>query len=99
MGDTGHELADSGETLDRTDVYVRNLQAGTLVRASVGTGSVEANFSSLEPAIDDTGGHVAFTSSATNLDGFDTNNSLDVFWRDLTGSDTTVLVSRGSSGG
>jgi Tol biopolymer transport system component len=91
----------AGETVDFRDVYVRNLQAGTLVRVSVGTGGVEANAHSFGAALDDTGGHVAFVSGATNLDPavVDTNNSLDVFWRDLSGSDTTMAVSRATGAG
>ncbi len=86
----------SGDTNNRRDVYVRNTQAGTLVRASVGTGGVQAiGGDSFDAAIDDGGGHVAFVSGAPNLDlGADANNSRDVFWRDLTGSDTTIAMSR-----
>jgi Tol biopolymer transport system component len=89
----------SGDTNGFEDVYVRDTQNGTLVRVSVGTGSVQADGDSFDPAIDDSGGIVAFTSSATNLDlGPDTNGKLDVFWRSL-GADTTILVSRASTAG
>ena len=84
----------AGDTNGADDVYVRDLQAGTLVRASVATGGVQANGSSGEPAIDDGGAHVAFSSRASNLEpGGDTNGKIDIYWRDL-GSDTTVAVSR-----
>jgi Tol biopolymer transport system component len=88
----------SGDTNNSFDLYVRNRQAGTLVRASVDTGGVQANGHSFEGAIDDAGTHVAFVSQATNLElGNDTNGVTDVFWRDLV-SDTTVLVSRATGG-
>ena len=84
----------SVDTNGEKDVYVRNTQAGTTVRASVGTGGVQGIFGSFSAAIDDAGTHVAFVSFNDNFDlGGDTNNSNDVFWRDL-GSDTTILVSR-----
>jgi Tol biopolymer transport system component len=79
------------------DVFVWNRQTSTLVRASLGTGSVEANGPSFENALDDTGSFVAFTSVADNLEPGDTNGRFDVFWRAL-GSDTTILVSRATGG-
>jgi Tol biopolymer transport system component len=87
-----------GDTNFVLDVYVRNTQADTLVRASVATGGIQATQGpSSEPAIDDTGRYVAFSSLAANLVGDDTNSRKDVFWRDLV-SDTTILVSRATTG-
>lgn len=88
-----------GDTGSIQDVYVRNLQTSALVRASVGTGGVQANAGSSSPSIDDTGTHVAFVSDANNITlGGDTNDRPDVFWRDLV-SDTTLLVSRATGSG
>jgi Tol biopolymer transport system component len=90
----------AGDTNMQQDVFVRDTQADTLVRASVGMGGVEANGPSGDPVIDGSGGHVAFSSHANNLDpGGDGNQKADVFWRDLTGSDTTLLVSRATGAG
>jgi Tol biopolymer transport system component len=87
-----------GDTNNANDIFLRDTQADTTVRASVGTGNVQANGRSFDAAIDDTGTHVAFASDATNLDlGADTNGVFDVFWRAL-GSDTTILVSRATGG-
>ena len=89
----------AGDTNGLDDVYVRDTQADSLVRASVGEGGVQANGISGEPAIDDGGGHVAFSSRADNLDpGGDTNGKIDIYWRDL-GGDTIVAVSRATGAG
>lgn len=88
-----------GDTNAARDVYVRSIPGGTLVRASVGTGGVQANGDSFDGALDAAGNHVAFVSDAPNLElGADSNNSLDVFWRDLAG-DTTTAVSRATGAG
>ncbi len=93
-----HGALITADTNGFDDVYVRNTQADTLVRASEGTGSVQSNEDSSDPAIDDGGGHVAFASRASNLDpGADSNTSSDIYWRDF-GTDSTVLVSRATGG-
>jgi Tol biopolymer transport system component len=90
----------AGDTNMQLDVFVRDTLANTLVRASVGSGPTQAIGSSREPSIDGSGGHVAFSSTANNLDlGGDGNQKVDVFWRDLTGSDTTILMSRATGSG
>jgi len=83
----------STDTNGCEDVFVHDLASGsnTLVSVSA-TGPYSGHGNSSEPAINSDGRYVAFSSYATNLVGNDTNNSSDVFLRDLqTGS--TVLVS------
>jgi Tol biopolymer transport system component len=87
----------AGDTNGSSDIFVRNLQAGTTRRVSVRTGGGQANGDSSEPAISAEGRLVAFTSDATNLVGGDTNASSDVFIRDLWNG-TTTRVSVGARG-
>ena len=72
-----------------SDVFVRDLLNGTTARVSIGAGGVQGNGSSTEASISDDGRYVAFTSTATNLVGSDTNNVSDVFVRDRTNNTTT----------
>ena len=73
-GDTNGAGARNG-----TDVFVRNLGAGTTVRASVGPRGRQANGVSRNAAISADGRYVAFSSLATNLVRGDTNRRPDVF--------------------
>ena len=69
-----------GDRNNSTDVFVRALAGGRTERVSVNAGGQEGNDGSAFPALDDTGGVVAFFSGATNLTGApDTNNSPDLF--------------------
>jgi Tol biopolymer transport system component len=86
-----------------SDVFVRNLSAGTTTRVSVDTGGGDANGASDQgngrPGISGDGHLVAFSSFASDLAPGDGNgNGSDVFVRDLSSS-TTTLVSAASSGG
>ncbi|MEV5964354.1 hypothetical protein AB0L70_21465 [Kribbella sp. NPDC051952] len=71
-----------GDTNGEWDVFVRDLKAGRTTRVSVGR-SGQADLSSIGPEISADGSHVAFTSAATNLVAGDTNDTQDVFVRDL----------------
>ena len=81
-----------------SDIFVRDIAAGTTTRVSVSTTGGDADLPSAEPAISGDGRFVAFTSGATNLVAGDTNAVGDVFVRDLTAG-TTFRVSVGSTGG
>lgn len=80
------------------DVFVRDLSAGTLVRASVDAGGGEADGESTLPDVSADGRYVAFHSAGTDLVAGDTNQRLDVFVRDLD-LGTTALASVDTSGG
>jgi LPXTG-site transpeptidase (sortase) family protein len=74
------------------------LAAGSAMRISVSSSGVQANGDSLEtPSISADGRYVAFESAASNLVAGDTNGSRDIFVRDITTNETT-LVSVGLSG-
>ncbi|HEV8114283.1 MAG TPA: hypothetical protein VGR31_16040 [Planctomycetota bacterium] len=86
-----------GDTNGKLDTFVRDLLAGTTVRASVSSSGVEANGDSFWPAISADGSSVAFVSQASTLVPGDTNGRWDVFVRDLAGAGTT-RVSVGAGG-
>ena len=73
-----------GDTNGVSDVFVRDLSAGTTRRISVSSAERQADTESLGGvAITPTGRYVAFTSTASNLVAHDTNGNRDVFVRDL----------------
>lgn len=81
------------------DVFVRDLLLGTNVLVSVATNGASADGISTEPSLSADGRYVAFTSSADNLVGGDTNRSPDVFVRDLqTGVTSLVSVKANGNG-
>jgi Tol biopolymer transport system component len=81
-----------------SDIFVRDMAAGTTTRVSVSTTGGDADLPSTEPAISGDGHFVAFTSPATNLVAGDTNSVSDIFVRDLIAG-TTARVSVSSTGG
>ena len=85
-----------GDTNDSPDVFVRDLQTGQTILVSVGLGG-QADQGAHEPEISADGRHVAFTSGATNLVAGDTNDTQDVFVRDLD-AERTERVSLTSDG-
>ena len=87
---------DPADTDQTTDVFVRDLQAGTTTlvsRTSNQAGGAKGDGDSLAPAISGDGRYVSFESVATNLDPADTDQTTDVFVRDVQAG-TTTLVSR-----
>ncbi|MFN0007343.1 MAG: TolB family protein [Planctomycetota bacterium] len=82
----------AGDTNAAIDVFVRDLLAGTTVRASVSSAGVQGNADSIYPSIASSGRILSFFGPATNLVPGDTNGRRDVFVRDLQAS-TTERVS------
>ncbi len=82
----------AGDTNGFSDVFVRDLVAGTTRLVSVGSNGVSPSAFSGEPSISADGRFVAFTSVADNLVSGDTNQLRDVFIRDLQAG-ATALVS------
>ncbi|MFN8021331.1 MAG: hypothetical protein U0Q03_07370 [Acidimicrobiales bacterium] len=66
-----------------SDIYVRDLVGNTTTLVSMAVGNAQTNGLSNWPAISGNGRFVAFNSAASNLVAGDTNNSMDVFVRDL----------------
>jgi Tol biopolymer transport system component len=75
-----------------TDIFVRDLVAGTTTLVSVSTNGGPANGASTDPVMTPDGRYVAFLSRASNLVPGDTNGIQDVFVRDLVAG-TNCLVS------
>ena len=72
----------AGDTNNATDIFVRDLVAGTTERVSVSSTGAQADGYSTFAAISDDGRFVAFQSVATNLVPGDTNGMPDIFVRD-----------------
>jgi Tol biopolymer transport system component len=88
----------AGDTNGTTDIFVRDLQAGTTERVSVSTGGVQGNDLSIFPAISADGRYVAFWSYASNLVAGDNNSDFDIFVHDRqTGSTEAVSVATGGT--
>lgn len=87
-----------------SDIFVRDLDAHTTVRASVDTANGDANGHSggpeipSPPAIDADGSRVVFFSDASDLVAADGNGLSDMFMRDLTAG-TMTRVSVDTTGG
>lgn len=79
-----------------SDVFVKDLMTGAVIRVSVDSNGFEGNGASGYPSISADGMTVAFESSATNLVPADTNAVTDVFVRQISlGVTTRVSVSSG----
>lgn len=65
-----------------TDVFVRDLGGGPVVRVSVARGGGDADHASFAPSISADGGRVAFESVASNLVRRDRGGVIDVFVHD-----------------
>ena len=86
------------DTNENTDVYLRDVQAGTTHLVSVALDGGAGDNSSFIQDISSDGNYVAFVSSATNLVAGDLNDfEAGVYVRDLAAG-TTELVSVGSDG-
>ncbi|WP_165942735.1 PD40 domain-containing protein [Micromonospora sp. KC721] len=89
----------SGDTNGVADVFLRDLRAGTTVRASLtADGGQATGGSSYGPMMSADGRYVVFSSDVTDLVSGDTNGVADVFLRDL-GAGTTVRASLAADGG
>ncbi len=94
---TANDLV-AGDTNNKADVFVRNMQTGVMVRASVSNGGVQASGDSpFTPGISGDGRYVVFTSIASDLVLGDTNANWDVFVFDRV-TVTTVRASVGPGG-
>jgi Tol biopolymer transport system component len=81
-----------GDTNGRSDVFVRDRQAGTTQRVSLGWTSGQGNGNSFGCSISADGRFVVFESEASNLVPMDSNGVQDVFVRDRQ-SNTTERMS------
>jgi Tol biopolymer transport system component len=85
----------AGDTNNVSDIFMRDLVAGTTVLVSQNTNGVAANGASRGSVLTPDGHYVAFTSEASDLVTEDSNGIADVFVRDLQAG-TTTLISVGA---
>ena len=86
-----------GDTNGQADVFLHDMVTGKTSRVSVRSNGVQANGASREPSLSTNGQYIAFTSSATNLAGADTNGQGDVFVHG-TATGRTIAASVNSQG-
>ena len=86
-----------GDTNGRADIFVRDLLTNTTTCVSVDSAGNPGNDSSLYSSISADGRFVVFESNAFNLVRGDTNNSTDIFVRNLS-TNTTTRVSVSGAG-
>jgi Tol biopolymer transport system component len=80
------------DTNNRTDVFMRNVSAGTTTRVSTDSNGKQANGDSFQARISPNGSVVAFSSNAINLVKADSSRTRDVFVKVL-GTGKTSIVS------
>src|SRR3954453_410467 len=85
-----------GDDNGQTDVFLRDRQAGTTVLVSVPQGGGQGSGLTFSPCGSDDGSLVAFQSQATNRVAGDSNNTDDVFVRDLKAGKTERVSVAGS---
>jgi RHS repeat-associated protein len=71
----------TGDTNSRSDVFIRNLTAGTTNRSSIADTAAQANDMSQDPSLTADGKTVAFEAVASNLVSNDANAASDIFVR------------------
>ncbi len=86
-----------GDSNGGTDIFLRDMVAGTTTRVSVSDSGSQANRDSFKPSISADGRMIEFTSVATNLVAGGTNGQSQIFVRDAIAG-TTLLISVESSG-
>jgi len=79
----------AGDTNKATDVFVQDRRTGSTSRVSISSNGGQANGSAAAPAVSADGRYVTFSSTASNLTPGHTDQSWDVFVRDLRTSTTT----------
>jgi len=83
---------DPGDTNNWSDIYVHDRQTGEIFRASVSSSGSQASNQSDSPALSADNRYVVFQSYASNLVPWDTNNSPDIFVRDVVGCSPTIAT-------
>ncbi|PTQ87907.1 beta strand repeat-containing protein, partial [Agitococcus lubricus] len=84
----------SGDTNSTSDIFVKNLENGDVIRINLAN-NVQLNNQSIMPVLSNDGGKLLFTSSATNLVAGDSNNASDIFIIDLNDGHDIVYSSAG----
>ena len=85
------------DTNNASDVYIKDLVSGQVVRASTTASGGEANGQSADVAWSPDGQSVVFDSNASNLVAGDTNGAYDIFVKNLT-TGAIIRVSTAANG-
>ena len=84
----------ASDTNGHTDIFVRDLVAGTTSRVSISTSGTQGDLDSAQPFASATGRYIVFQSFADNLIGGDSLGKPDIFLRDQTlGTTERVSIS------
>lgn len=86
-----------GDSGAYADIFLADLQTGSVVRVSTGLSGFEANGDSDAPALSSDGRYIAFRSEASNLVAGDTNGLADIFVVDMQ-AHTTVRANTNNGG-
>ncbi len=87
----------AGDTNATFDVFVKDLQSGSITRVSTDSSGAQGGVYSLSPVFSPDGRYVAFQSAAANLVAGDTNSNEDLFLKDLQ-SGAITRINTDSSG-
>lgn len=82
-----------GDSNGYEDIFLKDIQTGSITRVSTDSAGAEGNQSSHDPSLSPDGRYVAFFSSASNLVPGDGNGEPDVFLKDT----ATVAITRVST--
>ncbi len=93
--DSGNLVA--GDTNGASDIFIKDLVSGAIVRVSTNGSGVQGNGDSADAVFSPDGTKIAFHSSADNLVAGDTNGVSDIFVKDLT-TGAVTRVSTNASG-
>jgi hypothetical protein len=88
---------DPADTDTVADIYVKDLTTGDIALANTSDTGIKANWLSQDPYLSADGTKIAFVSGATNLDAADTDDTYDVYVKNLTTGDI-VLASASDTG-
>lgn len=80
------------DTNNSTDIFLKNMNSGTLSRINVLTDGTEGNNYSTQPVISKDGSHVAFITKATNLVAFPPNALTVVVLLELSTGTMTAIA-------
>ncbi len=81
----------AGGSTAQTDIFLKDLQTGTLTRVSTSLSNADGNGESINAKVSADGDFVVFQSTASNLTTGDTNGQSDIFlWSRSTGKLTNI---------
>lgn len=79
---------------NRSDVFVRDMSAGSTTRVSTDSNGKQSNGDSFQAAISPNGSVVAFSTTATNLSKVDSSRTNDVYVKVLASGKTSIVSVR-----